>query len=194
MGRVIFHCAKKNGGGAAQSATRKRHDRGRKSPLGAISVRHARRTMASKPGIPALGRFLHALRQEKIPFLIAGMTAGVLQGIPVTTADVDFWIGSAPSKHDAVLRICHHLGARILADHIVELPDGAQLNFAYAMGGLKAFAVEKKRARRLRWLGQAVWVLSLQQLQRSKKSVGRPKDKVHLAYIQSALALQRRKK
>jgi hypothetical protein len=150
--------------------------------------------MASQSGIPALSRFLHALREEKIPFLIAGMTAAVLQGVPVATVDVDFWIGAAQSRHDAVLRICHRLGATILTDHVVELPDGAQLNFAYAMGGLKAFALEKKRARRLRWMGHTVAVLSLEQLQRSKKSVGRPKDKVHLAYIRSALALRRRKK
>jgi hypothetical protein len=150
--------------------------------------------MASKPGVPALGRFLHALREEKIPFLIAGMTAAVLQGVPVATVDVDFWIGTPQSEHDAVLRICHRLGATILTDHVVELADGTQLNFAYAMGGLKAFALEKRRAHKLRWMGHTVAVLSLEQLQRSKKSVGRPKDKVHLAYIQSALALKRRKK
>jgi hypothetical protein len=150
--------------------------------------------MASQRGVPALSRFLHALREEKIPFLIAGMTAAVLQGVPVVTADVDFWIGTPQSEHDAVLRICHRLGAVILTDHIAELPDGAQLHFAYSMGGLKSFTLERKRARRLRWLGQFVAVLSLEQLQRSKKSLGRAKDKVHLAYIQSALALQRRKK
>ena len=150
--------------------------------------------MAAQSGVPALGRFLLALREEKIPFLIVGMTAAVLQGVPVTTVDVDFWIGAAESEHDAVLRLCHGLGATILTDHIVELPDGTPLNFAYAVGGLKSFVVEKRRARRVRWLGQSVAVLSLEQLRRSKKSVGRPKDKVHLVYIQSALALQRRKK
>lgn len=122
------------------------------------------------------------------------MTAAVLQGIPVVTTDVDFWMGTAQREHDAVLRICHRLGASILTDHIVELPDGVQLNFTYALGGLKNFALEKKRARKVRWLGQTVGVLSLEQLQRSKRSVGRPKDKVHLAYIQAALSLKRRRK
>ena len=162
--------------------------------MGALPVGDAGRAVALAPGGPELGRFLHALREEKIPFLIAGMTAAVLQGVPVVTADVDFWIGTAQSQHDAVLRICHRLGAAILTDHVVELPDGAQLNFIYSLGGLKSFALEKKRCRRLRWLGQTVAVLSLQQLQRSKRSVGRPKDKVHLAYIQNALSLNRRKK
>jgi hypothetical protein len=43
-------------------------------------------------------------------------------------------------------------------------------------------------------MGHVVTVLSLEQLRRAKKSVGRPKDKVHLEYIQSALALKRRNK
>jgi hypothetical protein len=162
--------------------------------VGAVSGGDAGRTVASKPGVGALSRFFHALREEKIPFLIAGMTAAVLQGVPVATVDIDFWIGTPQSEHDAVLRICHRLGAAILTDHVAELPDGAQLHFAYSMGGLKSFAVEKKRARRLRWMGHNVAVLSLEQLRRSKTSVGRPKDKVHLAYIRSALALKWRKK
>jgi hypothetical protein len=104
--------------------------------------------MASESGVSALGRFLHALREEKIPFLIAGMTAAVLQGVPVTTSDVDFWIGTSQSENDAVLRICHRLGAVILTDHIAELPDGAQLHFAYSMGGAKILCVgEKARAK-----------------------------------------------
>jgi hypothetical protein len=122
------------------------------------------------------------------------MTAAVLQGVPVTTADVDVWIGAPQGEHDAVLRICHRLGAAILTDHIVELSDGSQLHFTYSIGGLKSFAREKKRARRLRWMGRFISVLSLEQLLRSKKSVARPKDLAHVTYIQSALALNRRKK
>jgi hypothetical protein len=150
--------------------------------------------VAAASGSPALGRFLHALREEKIPFLIAGMTAAVLQGVPVVTADVDFWIGTPQNEHDAVLLICHKLDATILTDHVVELPDGTQLNFAYSLGGLKSFAVERKRARRLRWIGNPVGVLSLEQIQRSKRAVDRPKDRVHLAYIKNALALRRRRR
>jgi len=159
-----------------------------------VAGSNARRAVASESGVPSLGRFLHALREEKIPFLIVGMTAAVLQGVPVTTADVDFWIGAPQSEHDKVLRISFDLGASIVTDHVVKLPDGIQLHFAYEIGGLKSFAQEKWRARKLRWLGQTVTVLSLEQLKRSKESVGRPKDKVHLAYIRSALALKRRRK
>ena len=111
----------------------------------------------------------------------------------MTTADVDVWIGKPQNEHDTVLLICHQLGARILTDHIVELPDGVQLNFTYVLGGLGAFATEKKRSRKLRWMGGTVGVLSLSQILRSKKSVGRPKDKVHIAYIESALSLKHRK-
>jgi len=88
-GGLTFHCAKKNGHNVAKPAAHQRNNQGRKSPVGAISGGDTRRTMAPKSGVPALSRFLHALREEKIPFLIAGMTAAVLQGVPVATVDVE---------------------------------------------------------------------------------------------------------
>ena len=42
------------------------------------------------------------------------------------------------------------------------------------------------------WFESFLHVLSLEQLLRSKRSVGRPKDKVHLVYIQDALALRKK--
>lgn len=149
---LTWLCAKKNGQRSAKAASRQGRGRRRKGVVGAVSGGHAGRTVASAPGSSPLGRFLHALRQEKIPFLIAGMTAAVLQGVPVVTTDVDFWIGTPQNEHDRVLILCHRLGATMFTDHIVELPDGAQLNFAYSMDGLKSFAVEKRRARELRWM------------------------------------------
>jgi hypothetical protein len=161
--------------------------------VGAVSVGDAGRAMALASGSAELRRFLHALRAKKIPFLIVGMTAAVLQGVPVVTADVDFWIGTPISLHDAVMRICDDLGGKFHTDFTAELPGGIQLNFAYALAGLKGFAAERRQARRLRWLGEPVPVLSLQQIERSKKAVGRPKDKVHLAYIHEAMKLRRAK-
>ncbi len=161
--------------------------------MGTMVRRHAGRKVADARGGSSLRRFLHALSQAKIPFLIGGMTAAVLQGVPVVTADVDFWIGARPRDHDKVLLLCHQLGAKMLTDHVVELPDGTELNFAYALAGLKSFASEAKHARKLRWMGRLVGVLSLEQLRRSKEAVGRPKDKAHLVYIESALKMKRGK-
>jgi len=39
--------------------------------VGKVSVGHARRAVAPPPDSPALGRFLHALSEKKIPFLTA---------------------------------------------------------------------------------------------------------------------------
>jgi len=160
--------------------------------LGPQSGSDSRPPLATEPKRAPLARLFLALRQEKIPFLIIGMTAAVLQGVPVVTADVDLWIGSPRREHDRVLQLCHRLGADIQDDYVAELPDGSQLNFAYEVAGLKSFRQEKRRARRLRWLGVWVSVLSLEQIQRSKTALQRPKDKAHLIYLDQALKLRRR--
>ena len=146
--------------------------------------------MAPASDSPSLARFIHALGENKIPFLIIGMTAAVLQGIPVVTADVDFWIGTPESEHDVILQICHSQGAKFLTDHVVDLADGLQLNFTYSVCGLKSFAQEMKHARKINWFGRIVPVLSLEQIQKSKRAVGRPKDKVHLFYLEQALKMK----
>jgi len=108
------------------------------------------------------------------------MAAGVLQGVPVTTSDIDFWIGLPPGEHDRVLNCCHKIGVRLLTDHVVELEDGTLLNFAYQVDGLHGFEDELGRAKRMHWLSSSVPVLALGRLIKSKEAAGRPKDKVHL--------------
>ena len=119
------------------------------------------------------------------------MAAAVLQGVPVVTSDIDFWIGLPEREHDRVLRICHQLGAKIVTDHIVELADGLELNFTYRVDGLSGFKTEFERAKRLLWLNRRVAVLPLERLIKSKEAVGRAKDRVHLVYLRQALKLKR---
>jgi hypothetical protein len=118
------------------------------------------------------------------------MGAAVLQGVPVVTQDLDFWIGRPMNRHDEVLLICHDLGSNILDDFKVVLSDGSLINFTYYVDGLKSFKEELKTSRRLKLFGQIVPVLSLERICASKAAVRRPKDRVHLFYLRQAIRLR----
>ena len=120
------------------------------------------------------------------------MSAAILQGVPATTLDTDFWIDLPPRQYIRILRLCQRLGATILAKTVVDLSDGSAVNFLYRVDGLRSFDYEFKRARRLHWLGARVAVLPLARIYRSKKFVGRPKDLAHLPLLEQAIALGRR--
>src|SRR5438034_1691739 len=69
--------------------TRSRSRRARKNSLRAQSGGDAGGTVADERDVPALVRLVGALRAEKIRFQLIGMSAAVLQGVPVVTHDVD---------------------------------------------------------------------------------------------------------
>jgi len=81
------------------------------------------------------------------------MSAAILQGVPATTLDTDFWIDLPPRQYIRILRLCQTLGATIRANTVVDLSDGSAVNFLYRVDGLRSFDYEFKRARRLHWLG-----------------------------------------
>ena len=53
--------------------------------------------MANTQPCSPLSRLLLTLREEKIRFMIVGMTVAVIQGAPVVTFDTDIWI-DLPSR------------------------------------------------------------------------------------------------
>src|SRR5205809_1020261 len=66
--------------------------RTRKSPVRPASGSDAGRALEPERGIVEIARLMGALRAEKIRFQLIGMSAAVLQGVPVTTIDIDLWI------------------------------------------------------------------------------------------------------
>jgi hypothetical protein len=122
------------------------------------------------------------------------MSAAILQGVPATTLDTDFWIDLPPRQYMKVLRLCQSLGAEIRANTVVELKDGSLVNFVYEVHGVGSFSQELRHAKKLRWLGMQVAVLPLERVYESKKFVGRPKDIAHLPLLEQIMRLQKRVK
>jgi hypothetical protein len=137
--------------------------------------------------LSALARLLLALREAEIAFQVAGMTAALLQGVPVTTLDADLWINLPERQYVRVLDISRKLGATILARTVVALRDDTLVNFLYRIDGLETFDLELDNAIELDWLGLRVAVLPLQSIIKSKRAVARPKDIAHLPLLEQTL-------
>src|SRR5215204_187122 len=78
--------------GVRSNQKRARTRRARKGSLRTKSGGDARRAVADERNVPPLVRLVGALRAEKIRFQLIGMSAALLQGVPVVTHDVDLWI------------------------------------------------------------------------------------------------------
>jgi hypothetical protein len=158
--------------------------------LGAKSRGHTEATLGIQSRSAALLQLICALNKARVPYQIIGMGAAVLQGVPVVTQDLDLWIGRPMSGHDEILLICHNLGAKMLDDFRVVLPDTTLVNFTYHVDGLRQFSDELKTSKKLKLFGQKIAVLPLERIYASKAAINRPKDRVHLFYLSEAMRLR----
>ncbi len=84
------------------------------------------------------------------------------------------------------------LGAKMVRNTVVELSDGMLVNFIFEVTGLKSFAAEFRKARKLSFHGLMVPVMPLESIRRSKMAVRRPKDEAHIFYIGETLRLRKK--
>jgi hypothetical protein len=178
---------KKTTATAREAQKRARPKRHRTGGLRRQSGLDTRRKVAPHETVPALARLLQVLEKERIRFLIAGMSAAVLQGVPYTTLDTDIWINLPSRQYLRVLNLCRSLGAVFVANTVVILEDGTTVNFLYRVDGLNAFVGEYRKALQLEWMNRLVRVLPVERILKSKETVGRPKDVAHLPILRTFL-------
>jgi hypothetical protein len=132
-----------------------------------------------------------ALGTEKIKFLLIGMSAAIVQGVPGSTIDVDLWINLPERQYMRPIRIASAQGAKMLRNTVLELSDETLVNFVYSVTGLGSFAHEYGKAIKLPFHGLTIAVLPLESIRKSKLAIGRPKDLVHVQQIENTLKLKR---
>jgi len=102
-----------------------------------------------------------AFISEKIQFQVVGMSAAVLQGVPVATLDVDIWLNMPLRQYMRAVNLA--------------LKDGA------------AQDAELRKSHKLNFHGLVVPVMPLESIRKSKAAIMRPKDSAHIHYIDETL-------
>jgi len=149
--------------------------------------------MADERDLSPLARLMGALGTEKIRFLLIGMSAAIVQGVPGSTLDVDLWIDLPERQYMRPIRIAVAQDAKMLRNTVLELSDDTLVNFVYSVTGLGSFARECGKAIKLSFHGLTIGVLPLESIRKSKLAIGRPKDLVHVLQIENTLKLKRAK-
>jgi len=143
-------------------------------------------------------RFLQALVEEGVEFLVVGLAAAALQGAPAVTQDVDLWFRDLSDP--ALPRALRRVGATYIPPSPLNPPllaggDAGLFDVVVNMHGLGSFAREARRAVRIPIGAVEVLVLPLSRIIASKKATGRPKDRAILPALEDALrVLESRKR
>ena len=146
---------------------------------------------------PSLGeselRFLRALLQRKVRFMVVGLSAAALQGGPVVTQGVDLWFEDLTDPR--IREALQEVGAAYVPPSHLNPPmfagGGVQLfDIVLTMHGLGAFAEEVRQCVQVTLGRQKLKVLSLERILVSKRAANRAKDRLVIPVLEDAVAVE----
>lgn len=134
--------------------------------------------------------FLRTLLDEGVDFMIVGLAAAALQGVPAVTQDIDLWFAHRgdPRMLDALKKAGvsyippTESNPPLLAGEAADLFD-----VVVHMHGLDSFEEERAHAKIIDVGSLKVPVLALERIIASKEATGRPKDLAILPVLRDAL-------
>jgi len=142
-------------------------------------------------------RVLAALKSAKLEAIVVGNVAAILQGVPVTTQDLDLLIRDTPRNHEKIADFGRALGAR--ARKIspttrvlrIDAPAGTVDLLFDTLSGDLTFESIRSRAVRLRLGREHAVVARLEDVIASKEAADRPKDRAQLPALRDTLRVRR---
>ena len=145
-----------------------------------------------------LERLALAIAKLRLDALVVGMTAASLQGVPLLTQDVDLLVRDTKRNREKLAELASEMGAaknpvvRELSDVITFLGAAAPIDVLFdVLPGRLRFESLKSRAVRVPVGRGSLRLASLADVAKSKRAVGRPKDKAQLLVIEDVLKLRK---
>jgi len=135
-------------------------------------------------------RFLQALVEEGVDFMVVGLAAAALQGAPAVTRDIDLWFRDLSDP--ALARALKRAGAVYIPPGPEHPPllaggDARLFDIVTTVHGVGSYAQEARRAIQVHLGDVEVPVLPLARIIASKKALDRPKDRAILPALEDAL-------
>ena len=157
---------------------------------------------------PDFRELLRVLLEHEVEFLVCGGVCAVLQGVPVTTMDLDLVHRRSEENVERLLAALDELEAVSRLDARRLRPEASHLlspghrlletragllDLLGELAGGVAYEDLADGAETIRWEGRELRLLSLEQLIEAKLRTGRDKDRAALPLIRHALDERRRR-
>jgi hypothetical protein len=140
---------------------------------------------------PILATLARLLAEHRLEAILIGNAAAALQGAPVTTIDIDFLIRKSRATGKKLKAVASALDAVVFRPYYpvtdlwrLERDDGLQVDFMTVIHGIRSFEGLRSRARSLDFAGYPITVADLDDILKSKRAAGRPKDRAVLNLLE----------
>lgn len=133
---------------------------------------------------PILARIAQALNDCRLEAILVGNAAAALQGAPVTTLDFDFMFRKTPVNLRNLKKLATALGMSFTQPYeqtselyrLIDREGGLQLDFMPELHGIESFESLRAGSAEVYFGGVSILVADLDDVIRSKRALGRPKD------------------
>lgn len=150
---------------------------------------------------PILERILRAMREAHLEAILIGNSAAALWGAPVTTYDFDFYFRDTPQNLKKLPEIATSLQASLTqphypVSHIYRMSNPAediQVDMMTTLTGVRGYESIRSRATRSKIARETVWIASLKDIIKMKRSANRPKDRSVLVALEETLLSQKKR-
>lgn len=156
---------------------------------------------------PDFGRLLRSLHRHNVDFVVIGASAAIAQGAPIGTIDLDLGyrrtrenierlVDALKSFHPRLRGVEEPLPFALTADTVRKgcnftlVTDAGDVDLLGHIVGLGDYETMIANAVSLRMFGCPVLVMGLEDVIKSKRAAGRPKDKVVLPVLEETLRIR----
>lgn len=149
------------------------------------------------PDEAVLERVISALKEVKLEAILVGNVAGVLQGVPVMTQDIDFFVRDTELNRKKIRQfaenLCLTMYKRDEAVSEVITVEGSDLivDFVFRLSHNQRFESVRSRAKRMKIGKHCLLVADLEDILEAKKTAGRPKDIAVLKLIEDTITVKK---
>ena len=134
-------------------------------------------------------KITEVLQKHQVEFMIIGTAAVVLQGVPVTTQDVDVYPENSKANREKLVEAVVELGFKLenyqrigilYNDNIIKLTDPFEMDLMFTPGDFVTY----KDADKYKKVVFGIPVMSVSGVVRTKKAANRPKDRVMVVQLE----------
>lgn len=144
-----------------------------------------------------LGKVLRAFEQERLEAILVGNAAAALQGAPVMTQDLDFFVRATVRNEQKLARVAKRLGLSLSrpfqpVSEIMRAENRDMVvDFVFRLGPGQSFESVRARAVRIPVGAHCARVARLEDVIRAKRAANRPRDRAALPLLEETLQVRK---
>lgn len=143
-----------------------------------------------------LRKILKGLKEVNLETILVGNVACVLQGVPVMTQDIDFFIRDTELNKKKILQFAKNLNLRLyIPDKVtteVIRAEGEEciVDFVFRLGEKQEFESIRSRAKKIKIRDIFCKVASMEDILTAKIAANREKDRLVIKFIQDTIRIK----